>query len=125
MLITVPSRRWSFSGSVTLLAFAGGLLFLALRTFRDGSPSVGKGLGVLVATLIFATVAGQFRFARQRRGDGRLFVRTLFEAAGVNPTTCALGIAVIFGSRGRTSYTVYATDGTSRVDLAECGTKPG
>jgi hypothetical protein len=90
MLITVPNRRRSFSGPITLLAFAGGLLAFAVRTLRDGAPSVGKVLGTLAAALLFAISAGRFRLARphvvhglrHRRDLTRRFRRMWDESRG-------------------------------------------
>jgi len=51
-------------------------------------------------------------------------MRSLFGHDSVDSRSCALGVSVQAGSKGST-YTVYATDGTARAELAECWSQKG
>jgi hypothetical protein len=124
VLLTASKWRVSFSGSLVLLGFTLALFGASVHTLVHKPVTKGALLGVLVCGALCLFVVGQFRFA-SIKSNGRLFVRTLFDGSGVEARACALGVSVTVSAKGGTTYTVYATDGTSSAQLAECWTKRG
>jgi hypothetical protein len=123
VLLTSRRRRISFSGSLLFLGFASGTFFAAVHALAQKALTIG---GVVVALLsggLFLFVLSEFRFAWMN-ARGRIFVRTLFGKDAVDSKVCAFGISAYAGSKG-TTYTVYATDGTSRAEFAQYLTKGG
>jgi xanthosine utilization system XapX-like protein len=121
VLITWPSRRRSFSGSLAFLALAAGLL--AGSIVGTTAVTVGTVVRVALCGLIALVVLAGYRYVSVR-SDGRLVARTVFGSATANSKRCALGIAAHYGARS-VSYTIYATDGVARVELADCWTRSG
>jgi hypothetical protein len=124
VLLTARRRRVSFSGSVLLSGLTFALLGGSLHAISGRPSSAGTLLSAGVCGGLCLFMLGQFRFASVT-SRGRLYVRTLFARDGVDFRACAFGVSVTSHARGGSTYTVYATDGTARAELAECWTKRG
>jgi hypothetical protein len=123
VLLTSRRRRISFSGSLIFLGFASGTSFASAYALVQKPLTIGGVVGALLSAGLFLFSLNGFRFASMN-ARGRIFVRTPFGRDAVDSKVCAFGISAHVGSKG-TTYTVYATDGTSRAEFAEYLTKGG
>lgn len=124
VLITAPGRRFSFSGSLLLQGLSFALFAAPLHALVTQGSNPGAWFGTLLGAGLSSLMLNQYRWASLGR-NGRIVGRTLFGRDAVDSRTCALGIAITTGSKGGSTYTIYATDGTSRIEFAECWTRRG
>lgn len=123
MLLVSRSLRASLYVPVAYHALTGAMVLAATGAALD-HPSLGAAVGWLVSVAFFAFVVSMI-VVTHVDGD-RLLVRSPFGAvSSCAHAHAAIGFRVFTGTKGGHEYTIQASDGSMRLDLATAWTRRG